>query len=325
MKNALSMECKDINHWFGESKILFDVNTKIIRGEIVSLIGPSGCGKSTLFGAIIGTHLPKKGKTIIYTNYHDEGLIVDNPGRDRGIVYQKYTLFPYLTAIENIAFGLMLDKTTIPFRTFNYLSWRKVKKQFIKEAEVFLEKMGLTKVRNNYPYELSGGMCQRVAIAQALILKPEILLLDEPFGALDEATRDDLQKMLLLLYNENIEAVKKGEKPPYTIVMITHEINEAIYVSDRIIGLSPYWKWEDEFDTFQGSTIVYDKAAPVFDPNEVKHVEYFIDQKNEIKDAVFNKNIRRGRNEYVKFWDQIKEHEAHGIHSVEMKEKLINV
>lgn len=316
MSTDLSMECKDLGHWFGDSKILFDVNFKIARGQIVGLIGPSGCGKSTLFRSIIGTHLPKNGNTIVYTGKDNKESIVTRPGRDRGIVYQKYTLFPYLTAVENIAFGLMLDKTNIPFRVFNYFKWKKVKKQFIGEAEAFLEKMNLVNVRDKYPHELSGGMSQRVAIAQALILKPEILLLDEPFGALDESTREGLQRMLLSLYEENITAKKNGERPPYTIVMVTHELNEALYVGDRVMGLSQYWKWENEFEKFPGATIVYDKVSPVFDPREAKDVEYFIDQKDEIKDVVFNKDVRLGRHDHVKFWDQVKNGESDGILSI---------
>ncbi|MBN1900079.1 ATP-binding cassette domain-containing protein, partial [Candidatus Sumerlaeota bacterium] len=182
MANHITLECRNICHWFVETRhVLFDVNFSIIRGEVVSLVGPSGCGKSTLLRAIVGTHPPRKGKVVIFSDLLEPPeMEVTQPGRDRGIVYQRYSLFPFLTAQQNVALGLMLDQTTIPFRLFHPLKWRRLRKEHLEQAADLLEKLGLANAINLYPHELSGGMCQRVAIAQALIMEPEILLLDEP-------------------------------------------------------------------------------------------------------------------------------------------------
>ena len=153
---------------------------------------------------------------------------------------------------------------------------------------------------------MSGGMCQRVAIAQALIMKPGLLLLDEPFGALDEATREELQRILLTLYEENQQAIADKKAPPHTIIIVTHEINEAIFVSDRIIGLSQYWDWKaaDEKER-PGATIVYDKPAPVFAPEDPRDFLSFQEQKNEILSAVFDPQYLQNHNEYIQLSHQI--------------------
>ena len=264
----------------------------------MALVGPSGCGKSTLLRAIVGTHLPNKGNvTIIDKN---GARIVESPGRDRGIVYQRYSLFPHLTALENVAYGLMVDQTTIPDRIFKRLKWKKLKKQHLEQAAEMLNKMKLGAALTKYPPEMSGGMCQRVAIAQALIMKPSVLLLDEPFGALDEATREELQRILLTLYQENIAARKNETIPPHTVIIVTHEINEAIFVSDRIIGLSQYWDWKEVGETSSpGATIVYDKPAPVFSPEDERDFMSFRKQKDEILHVVFDPEYCQSYKEYL--------------------------
>ena len=141
-------------------------------------------------------------------------------------------------------------------------------------------------------------MRQRVAIAQALIMRPKLILLDEPFGALDESTREDLQLMLLRLYDDNIQARRRQEEPPYTILIVTHELNEALYVSDRVIGLSQY-----HAEGTQGATIVYDKAAPVFRPDEPKDVSQFFQQKEELLRAVFDEDHVQHHSEFISFWE----------------------
>ncbi|MBU0468339.1 MAG: ATP-binding cassette domain-containing protein, partial [Candidatus Omnitrophica bacterium] len=223
------------------------------------------------------------------------------PDRNIGIVYQRYSLFPFLTALRNVAFGLMLDGTSIPFRTFKPFEWRKLKIKHLEQAEFLLEKLKLKDAMDRYPSQLSGGMCQRVAIAQALIMKPRILLLDEPFGALDEATRKELQDMLLTLYSENQKAKLSGEKPPYTIIIVTHELTEAIRVGDRVAGLSMNWNWQKEYKQFPGTTIVYDKRAPVFMPQEPVDYESIQEQKEEIAHAVFDPLFMQDKDEFKQF------------------------
>lgn len=307
MKDLIELECKEISHWFGSKRVLWDVNLQVRRGQFLSLVGPSGCGKSTLLRAIVGTHLPNRGQILVRSGGgKSEPVPVTGPGRNRGIVYQHYSLFPFLTAQQNVALGLMLDGSSIPFRIFRPFAWRRMRKQHLQLAAEFLEKLKLADAIGLYPHEMSGGMCQRVAIAQTLIMKPEIVLLDEPFGALDEATREELQKMLLTLYAENAKARQQGEQPPYTLMTVTHELNEAIYVGDRVIGLSQYWDWNTEgLDEHPGATIVYDKIAPVFEPHDVRDFEMFLTQREEIRHAVFDPAVCQDRNEYVTYWKDL--------------------
>ncbi len=302
------LECRGISHWFGDKKVLHDVNLRVARGQITALVGPSGCGKSTLFRAILGTHPPRAGEVLI------NGAVVTTANRDCGIVYQKYSLFPFLTAEENVAFGLMLDGTSPQFRLFQFWKWRPLRKAHIEQAAALLKKLGLGHAVRLYPSEMSGGMCQRVAIAQALIMKPQILLLDEPFGALDESTREDLQNMILELYRENLKAKEEGRKPPYTIVVVTHELNEAIYVGDRVAGLSQYWNWENTGQPeHPGATIVYDAVAPVFEPYQERDDTVIRDQRRELRRVVFDPNYRPRRDEYVRFWRECEAGQGTGV------------
>lgn len=290
------LECADVSHWFGAKRVLHNVNLKIGRGQIVALVGPSGSGKSTLLRAILGTHPPKAGAVMM------DGKPYRAPHRDRGIVYQRYSLFPFLTAEENVAFGPQLDQTSIPFRLFQYPKWRTQRKELLERAGALLERVGLGNAKKQYPSELSGGMCQRVAIAQALIMKPKLLLLDEPFGALDEATRESLQLMLLHLYEENLQARREGKPEPHTILMVTHELNEALYVSDRILGLSQYHEGGN-----MGASIVYDKPAPVFKPHEAKDLALFDEQKEMLLKSVFSEDYVQHHLEMVSFWAEVAE------------------
>ena len=300
-KDNIALECRKVFHWFGDNLVLGDVNLSVARGQFLSLVGPSGCGKSTLLRAIVGTHLPRKGQIILFQKGHENAI--EGPGRDRGIVYQHYSLYPFLTAQENVAVGLKLDQTSIPYRIFNYFQWRKLRKKHLEEAAEFLKRMKLADAIHLYPHEMSGGMRQRVAIAQALIMKPEIILLDEPFGALDEATREELQRMLLTLYAENKAALAKGEKPPYTLFIVTHELNEALYVGDRVIGLSQYWNWKNAgHDVHPGATIVYDKASPQFEPHAGRDFEQFDAQREEIREMVFSPKNLQDRETHVTYW-----------------------
>ncbi|MDO9264566.1 MAG: ATP-binding cassette domain-containing protein [Desulfosalsimonadaceae bacterium] len=314
MDREIVLECRRISHWFGANRVLFDINLKIIRGEIVSLVGPSGCGKSTLLRAIVGTHPPCEGDVIMTSSTTGEGMIVKSPSRDCGIVYQHYSLFPFLTARENVAIGPMLDRTTLSFRMFNFFKMRTLRNELLAEADALLETLKLGKALNLYPHEMSGGMRQRVAIAQALIMKPEILLLDEPFGALDEATREELQKMMLTLYSENCAAKDSGKQPLYTIIIVTHELNEAIYVGDRVVALSQYWNWKEAgLDRSPGATIVYDQMAPVYFSKQVRDFEIFLSQRQMIRKTAFEPDQPVNRNENVRFWDEINAGKGHGV------------
>lgn len=302
--NPIALESRAVHHWFGSKRVLADVNLKVRRGQFLSLVGPSGCGKSTLLRAIVGTHLPRQGQILLFpAGQQSQGVTISGPSRDRGIVYQHYSLFPFLTAQENVAIGLSLDQCTFPFRLFSYPKWRKLRKRHLQEAAEFLCRVKLSDALTLYPHEMSGGMRQRVAIAQALIMKPEIILLDEPFGALDEATREELQRMLLALYDENRQALQRGEKPPHTLIIVTHELNEALYVGDRVVGLSQYWDWKKEgHAAFPGATITYDKLAPIFEIKSGRDFEVFAGQRREIHQTVFNPANLPDRNENLTYW-----------------------
>lgn len=290
-----------MSHGFGPKPVLFDVNVKLPRGQFLSLVGPSGCGKSTLLRAIVGTHLPREGTLRVFpVTAGPDGVIVEGPGRDRGIVYQRYSLFPFLTARENVALGLMLDQSSPASRFFRFLRWRRMRRAHLQLADEMLVRMRLGDALRLYPYEMSGGMQQRVALAQAMIMKAEIILLDEPFGALDEATREELQRMLLDLYAENQQAVGRQERAPYTLIIVTHELNEAIYVSDRVIGLSQYWDWRKEgHGGCPGATVVYDRPAPVYEARTARDFEQFRAQREEIRRVVFEPESPLDRRAYV--------------------------
>lgn len=301
--NPTVLEIQNVSHSFGKepkkNRVLHDLDLKINEGDIVSLVGPSGCGKSVLLRAILGTHPPEYGKIIVYSGDKNEDSTVRlKPDRDIGIVYQRYSLFPFLTAIENVAFGLMVDQTKLPFRLFRPFKWKELRETHLQQAETLLHKVKLGHALHRYPSQLSGGMCQRVAIAQALIMKPRILLLDEPFGALDEATRSELQDMLLELYAENQQAKQSGQKPPYTILLVTHELSEAIRVGNRVLGISMNWDWQKAHKVFPGATFVYDKTAPVFEPAQPIDHQAMQAQKDEIAKSVFDPQHLQDRNQF---------------------------
>lgn len=287
------LECNDVSHWYGTKRILNHVNLKIGAGQVVGLVGPSGCGKSTLLRAILGTHPPCEGEI------RASGRKVTRPGRDVGIVYQDYSLYDFLTSRDNVAFGLMLDQTTLSKRLLRPFAWRELRRKHRQESEALLHKVKLAEASHLFPSEMSGGMRQRVAIAQALVMRPRILLLDEPFGALDEATREELQLMILHLKEDNLLAKAQNQPPPYTILIVTHELNEALYVADRVVGLSQFHR-----DGKRGASIVYDRPASTFRPGDPRDFEKFEQQKDELRRAVFDPQNSQQHGEFVTFWQE---------------------
>ena len=179
-------------------------------GEFRVLLGPSGCGKSTLLRLIAGLDRPDSGEVLV----NDQP--VNGPGKDRGMVFQKYTSFPWLTVADNIAYGLKINSVPEPKR-------REIVAQLIQD-------IGLSGFENAYPETLSGGMQQRVAIARTLALRPAVILMDEPFGALDAQTRSEMQQLLLKVWDETAS----------TILFVTHDVEEAIYLADRVFIMSAH-------------------------------------------------------------------------------------
>ena len=194
----------------GEVVALKGIDFKAYRREFVCIIGPSGCGKSTLIRILAGLETRTEGEVLL------DGQSVTGPGRDRGMVFQGYTLFPWLTVKQNVMFGRRMNGAG---------RW-----EAERDALQWLDLVGLTKFANAYPYQLSGGMNQRVAIARALANQPRILLMDEPFGALDAQTRAKMQSYLLEIW-KNVDI---------TIVFITHDLDEAIFLADRILVLKAH-------------------------------------------------------------------------------------
>lgn len=189
---------------------LDDVSFEVDNGEFVSVIGPSGCGKSTLLKLIAGFERPTGGMVAV------SGEKITGPGADRAVVFQHPALYPWLTVSDNVAFGLRLKGER--------------RKNTAEQVDYFLERMGLLRFKKARPYELSGGMQQRVAIARALIIRPAIVLMDEPFGALDAQTRASMQDFLLELWQEiNI-----------AVIFITHDVGEAVLLSDRVVVLEAH-------------------------------------------------------------------------------------
>ena len=212
---------------------LKDIDLQIPHGQFVCLLGPSGCGKSTLLNAIAGFSLPTSG------TLSADGQAITGPGPERGMVFQEYALFPWMTVEKNVAFGLEIKG--VP------------KAQIDATVEQLLGMLSLSDFRTRYPKDLSGGMRQRVAIARVLALDSPILLMDEPFGALDALTRRNLQDELLRLWAE----LKK------TVIFVTHSIEEAIYLADRIVVMT-YRPGTVKRDMLVDLPRLRDPAAPEF-------------------------------------------------------------
>ena len=289
-----ALEIKSLSHVFGSFRVLDNIDLQVLPGQIVAVVGPSGCGKSTLLKAILGTHPPTQGEILT------DGIPMRGPNRNVGIVYQNYALYDFLTAERNVSFGLKLDETSMWMRFLATRKYFAKRRGHLKKSLEFLHVVGLSDACGKYPHEMSGGMKQRVAVAQAFIMRPKIVLLDEPFGALDEAMREDLQMMLLRFYQENLIAKKEGRRPEYTILMVTHELNEAIYVADRVIGLSRFHTQGEK-----GAAIVYDRPCPVFHPDDPRDFSKFVEQREELRKAVFDENYIKDRNKYVTFWREL--------------------
>ncbi len=188
--------------------VLDNFDLKIAKNEFVTVVGTSGCGKSTLLNIVGGLIEPDEGRVEI------DGVPISGPGRDRGFVFQSYSLFEWLTVRDNILFSLKKSMMS------------EVEKQ--EQVQHYIESVGLVGFEQSYPKELSGGMKQRVAIARALVYKPSVLLMDEPFGALDSQTRGMMQELLLRVWEEH----------KTTVLFITHDVDEAIFLSDRVIVMS---------------------------------------------------------------------------------------
>ncbi len=199
------------NEFMALKNISFEIEDLPDIGEFIALVGPSGCGKSTVLNLIQGFQEvgpPTLGEVLV------RNKPVTGPGRDRGMIFQKYSSFPHLTVLQNVMFGLQLNRESLGYS-------EQVMEKLSREM---IAKVGMKGHENKFPYQLSGGQQQRVAIARTLVLKPRIILMDEPFSALDEPTRIEMQELITSLWHE-VEA---------TVFIVTHSLAEAVYLSDRI-------------------------------------------------------------------------------------------
>lgn len=265
-KHILHLE--DVYKGYDGKTILRNIDLAISEGEFCSVVGPSGCGKSTLLRLILGQELPDAGKI------HLEGKPIGLPDPRRGVVYQRYSLFPNMTVLENVMLG----------PTYLGLNHQKATQQEIRDkAAYYLERVRLEHSMHKYPHELSGGMQQRAAIAQTLIAHPKILLMDEPFGALDPDTREQLQVFLLELW----------ESMKLTILFITHSLEEACFVGSRLLALSQYYDSGDDFAK-HGATIVEDHPLQrVAHSTEIKQSNAFQELINSVKASAFDPDIKQ--------------------------------
>ncbi len=226
--------------------IINNISLRITDGEFLSLVGPTGCGKSTLLRMVFGSQFPTEGSVQF------ENDAIEEINRDRGIVFQKYGLMPNCTVLQNIVLGPELDRSNLAQRILHTAHFRKVRREARIEAMDLIKRIGLkADDAHKFPHELSGGMRQRVAIAQAMIMRPKVLLMDEPFGALDAGVRKGMQQLL----------IKCWQDYGMTVIFVTHDLEEALYLGTRVIGLSQHWRHADG-QPGNGAVILSDKLIP---------------------------------------------------------------
>jgi NitT/TauT family transport system ATP-binding protein len=243
--SAISL--KDVWVEYGDQIVLERVNLEIAQGSFVSVVGPSGAGKSTLLRLILGQEQPSRGKVLI-----DGEAVCDEPGPDRGIVFQRYSVFPHLTVLCNLLVAYEFEKSPLLARLAG-----SERKQAVERSKELIDAVGLGEHMQKYPSALSGGMQQRLAIAQALARKPKVLLLDEPFGALDPGTREQMHALILPLWREH----------KMTVLMVTHDLKEAMKLGTRLVTVDRPRRDPQAPNRF-GSTLTYDldlreSAVPV--------------------------------------------------------------
>jgi NitT/TauT family transport system ATP-binding protein len=231
------LSLRDIWVEYGDKIVLEKVNLDVEAGSFVSIIGPSGAGKSSLLRLVLGQETPTRGTILL-----DDIPLTPECGPDRGVVFQRYSVFPHLSVLRNTVFGLECAQAPLSARLFG-----SARRAALEEATEMLSAVGLGDSLNLYPAQMSGGMQQRLAIAQALIKRPRILLLDEPFGALDPGIRADMHALITRLWRDY----------SLTIIMVTHDIREAFTLGTRVLALDKR-RHDPHAPHRFGATAVYD-------------------------------------------------------------------
>ncbi len=231
------IKAKNLWKKYGDNVVLERMNVSVNAGEFITMVGTSGCGKSTFLKMLLGMESPSSGELLL------EGKpIPDEPDQSRGIVFQQYSVFPHLTVLQNVIIAREFEHSPLLGKLFG-----SAKRKVIEEAKSLLDSVGLTHAINRYPHELSGGMKQRLAIAQALIRQPRILLLDEPFGALDPGIRADMHQLILQLWREH----------QLTVFMVTHDLSEGFYLGTRLWVFDKLRR-DNQAPNAYGASITYD-------------------------------------------------------------------
>lgn len=226
------------NLWmeYGDQVVLERVNLEIPSGEFCALVGPSGCGKTTFLRLLLAMEQPTRGSIMV-----DGMQLPPEPGPDRGVVFQRYSVFPHLTVLDNVVLGLDFAAAPALGRLFGAR-----RRQAVEQASHVIDAVGLSQARDKYPAELSGGMQQRLSIAQALVRKPKILLMDEPFGALDPGTKAQMYDLVRGLWRE----------VRMTVFMVTHDLKEGFSLATRVLAFDKVRHDPDEPAAF-GATITF--------------------------------------------------------------------
>jgi NitT/TauT family transport system ATP-binding protein len=211
-----AISVRDVWVEYGDQIVLERINLEIAAGSFLSIVGPSGCGKSTFLRLLLGQERPTRGALLL-----DGAPMPDEPGPDRGIVFQRYSVFPHLTVLANVLLAFELAQSRVLARLYG-----EHRREAIARSEALLAAVGLSAHRDKYPSALSGGMQQRLAIAQALARRPRVLLLDEPFGALDPGTRAQMHALIRPIWRQH----------GVTVLMVTHDLKEAFALGTRLIA-----------------------------------------------------------------------------------------
>lgn len=231
------IQAKNLWKQYGNNVVLERMNLSVKAGEFITMVGTSGCGKSTFLKMLLGMESPSSGELLL-----DGKPIPDEPDQSRGIVFQQYSVFPHLNVLENVILAREFERSPLLGKLFGG-----AKRRVIDEAKALIDSVGLSPALKRYPHELSGGMKQRLAIAQALIRQPRILLLDEPFGALDPGIRADMHQLVLQLWRDH----------QLTVFMVTHDLSEGFYLGTRLWVFDKLRR-DNQAPTAYGANITYD-------------------------------------------------------------------
>ncbi len=235
--NESYIQANNVWQEYNSHVVLERLNLQVKAGEFCTIVGTSGCGKTTFLRLLLGAEAPSRGQILL-----DGEPLAAEPDENRGIVFQRYSVFPHLTVLQNVVLGIELEHSWLLGRLFGV-----ARRRAEDQAMAMIEKVGLAVARDKYPHELSGGMQQRLAIAQSLVKTPRVLLLDEPFGALDPGIRADMHNLILQLWQES----------GVTIFMITHDIKEGFHLGSRLLVFDKL-RYDKQAPEAYGASITYD-------------------------------------------------------------------